>query len=135
MYSLLDQAVEDRRDTQHSRALAPWLRYIHPPHRAGFIAPVEELLFDFCPMAPQVCPQLAYLHAIDSGGTLVSLHGLQSPEQIASFEHRFDEVWLSGFGMTLVSRRFCAAGLRHPRLPAASSQVCFSYLKLLFWHS
>jgi hypothetical protein len=96
---------------------------------------VEELLFGFCPVLPQVCPQLAYLHAVDSGGTLVGFYGLQCPEQVASFEHRFDEVWLSGFGVSLVSRRFCAAGLRRPWLPAASSQVRFSYLKLLFWHS
>jgi hypothetical protein len=51
------------------------------------------LLSDFRPVFPQVSAQSLHLHAIDSGGTSVGFHGLQSLEHITSLEHSFDEVW------------------------------------------
>jgi hypothetical protein len=81
----------------------------------------------------QIPAELARFQAVDSGGSGVALHGLQGSEQVASFEHRLDEVWLSGFGWFLGSRAVCAADLHSWQLPAATAQINFRSLNLLFW--
>jgi hypothetical protein len=81
----------------------------------------------------QVSAQLARLHAVHSGGTGVALHRLQGSEQVASVEHRLDQVRLSGTGWFLNSRRVCAADRHSSQLPSAPVQVNFRYLNRLFW--
>ena len=104
MNRLLEQAVQDRRNSQHAAA-SPGFGYVHSPDGSWLITPADDLLSDLCPVLPQVPPQLLHLHAIHSGGTSVGFHGLQGLEHIASLEHSFDEVWLFGAGLFLVSRK------------------------------
>src|SRR5690348_3336984 len=104
MNRLLDETVQDRRDTQHARASSGF-GYVHSPDGSWLISPLEDLLFNPYPVFPQVLTQLLHLHAVDSGGTSVGFYGLQGLEQVASLEHSFDEVWLFGAGLFLAARK------------------------------
>jgi hypothetical protein len=104
MNRLLDQTINDRRNPQHARA-PTGLGYVHSPHWLGLIYPVEDLLFQSCPVLQQVIAQLAHFPVIHSGGTSVGDHGLHGPEHVPSLEHSFDEVWFSGAGLLLASRK------------------------------
>lgn len=103
MNRLLDQPIDHRGYSQHARTSSRF-RNIHPPHSSWLVGSLEDLLFNLCPLLPQVTPQLRHFHAIDSGGTSVSLYSLQGFEHVASFEHSFDELWLSGIGLCLLPR-------------------------------
>jgi hypothetical protein len=83
----------------------PPLIDVHSPYGSWLIGPVEDLLSGLCPVLPQISPQPAHLHAIDSDGNSVGFHGLQGLEHVTSLEHSFDEVWLFGTGLFLASRK------------------------------
>jgi len=63
---LLDEAVEHRRDAEHSLAAAG-LRNRDPPHQPGPVAPGEELLAQARPVGLQVDRQLLDRHPVDAG--------------------------------------------------------------------
>jgi hypothetical protein len=132
MDRLLEEPIQNGRYAQHACASSGF-GDVHPPHRTGFITAAKDLLFDPVPVFPQVAAELARFQAVHSGGTGVALHGLQGSDQVASFEHRLDEVRLSGIGLFLSFRRVCAADRRSSQLPAATVQVNFGYRNRLFW--
>jgi hypothetical protein len=132
MDRLLEKPIQNGRYAQHACASSGF-GDVHPPHGTGFITAAEDLLFDPVPVFQQVSAELARLHAVHSGGTGITFHRLQGSEQVVSFEHRFDEVRLSGIGLILASRRVCAADRHSSQLPAATVQVNFGYLNRLFW--
>jgi hypothetical protein len=79
-----------------------------------------------------VAAEPARSQAVHSGGSGVARHRLQGSEQVASFEHRLDEVRLSGIGWFSGSRRVCAGGLPRSQLPAGAVQVSFRYFNSAF---
>lgn len=94
MDRLLDQSVQDRRDPQHACS-STRLRNVHPPHRPGFTSSSQKSLFDACPVLLQAATELTDLHAVDTAGTAIGLHGPEGLEHVLSPEHSFEQPRLS----------------------------------------
>ena len=113
---MLHEPVLYRREAQQPRATVRFGAF-RPPHRTGYVGPVEQLGAEHRPVLPEVLPQLPGGQAIDTRRAAVAHHGAQRDLGVLDSEHLFHQFLVHRF-LSGVARRtlLSTADLRRARL-------------------